>query len=139
MRLALLVLLATLTLLATGCHGPKGSPDATVKSYWSAVEAEDWDALVETLSADGRAKLGDNGPRYFASQYGGWRSIDVDITDWSMNADQKSATVHFTCRGEIKQNYKMVPINCSDTFSVVKEEDGKWHVVVAGGKHLQAM
>jgi len=139
MRLALLAALAAFALLATGCHGPKGSPTATVESYWAAVDSEDWDALVETLSADGRAKLGSNGPRYFESQYGGWKSIDVDIDDWSMNADQQSATVRFTCRAEMKKGYKYVPLNCSDNFAVVKESDGKWHVVVAGGKNLQAM
>ena len=69
------------------------------------------------------------------------RSPDCDVTidDYSEDGDGKSATVRFTCIATSIVNYKEQKFDCSDNLALVKEDDGKWHVILAMGRTLRPM
>lgn len=134
------LLLVVVSLLAlAGCRGPKGSPESSVKSFFSAAVAEDFDAMAETLSADSRKKLGANAAAKLGGMFSGWEDADIDIEDYSIDVSGQSATVRFKCLGTSLVNYKARQFDCSDTLQLVKEEDDKWHVVLSGGRTLSPM
>ena len=123
------LLLSGLVLALVGCHGPRGSPDGSVKAFYAAADSKDWSGMVSIVSKTSREKLGsqERAEAYFAEQFKGWRNVDVDIDDWSVGADEKTATVRFNCSGEYLDRYKVKQVDCSDTFALVKESDG-WHI-----------
>jgi hypothetical protein len=139
MRHALLV--TFLALVLGGCRGPKGSPGGTVKSFFSAVVANDWDAMAEIASQKSLQKLGskDRAVQWFSRNYTGWVGADVSIDEELIDTSEVNATVHFTCVQTTKENYKEVQYDCSDVYTLVKEEDGKWHLNLPGSSKLRAM
>ncbi|MFT3711167.1 MAG: nuclear transport factor 2 family protein [Archangium sp.] len=136
-----LMLLAALLMLAPACRGPKGSPGGTVKSFFSAIVANDWDAMTEIASDKSMSKLGsgDRANQWFAKNYRGWVSADVTIDEELIDNSEVNATVHFTCIQTTKENYKEVQYDCSDVYTLVKQADGKWHLHLPGSTKLRSM
>jgi hypothetical protein len=136
-----LMLLAALLLLAPACRGPKGSPGGTVKSFYSAIVANDWDAMAEIASQKSLQKLGskERAVQFFSRNYTGYLSADVTIDEELIDTSDVNATVHFTCVETTKENYKEVQYDCSDVYTLVKEDDGKWHLNLPGSTKLRAM
>jgi hypothetical protein len=131
--------LAVSLLSLAACRGPKGSPDSSVKSFFSAAVAQDFEAMSETLAAESRKKLGSSPQGRLSQMFGGWKDVDLTIDDYSEDQDGKNATVHFTCIASQIENYKLLKFDCSDTLGLVKEEDGKWHIILAMGRTLRPM
>lgn len=133
-------LLLAFTLLGlSSCRGPKGSPDGSVKSFFSAAVAQDFDAMAATLAVETRQKLGSSATGRLAQMFGGWKDVDLTIDDSSEDANGQSATVRFTCIASQIENYKLFKFDCSDTVALTKEEDGKWHLILALGRTLRPM
>jgi hypothetical protein len=133
-------LLCALTLLTlAGCRGPKGSPESSVKSFFSAAVAQDFESMADTLAVESRQKLGGHVEARLAQMFGGWESADVTIDDASEDSDGTSATVRFSCLGTEIVKYKAKEFDCSDVLALVKEDDGKWHIILAMGKTLRPM
>ena len=133
------LLLAVTFLGLSGCRGPKGSPEGSVKSFFSAAVAEDFEAMAETLAVESRQKMGSNPAARLSQTFGGWKDVDLTIDDASEDANGKSATVRFTCVASQIENYKLLQFDCSDTVALTKEEDGKWHIILAMGRTLRPM
>jgi hypothetical protein len=137
----LLGLVLSLSLLVGlgGCRGPKGAPDSSVKSFYSAVSAQDFEAMAATLAQPSLAKLGGPGRAQvlLADQFGGWSDVEVSVEDWSIDRDERQATVRFVCSAQVIRNYKPVRIDCSETLPLLKESDGKWHVVLGTNHGLR--
>lgn len=133
------LLLACTLVGLSACRGPKGSPDGSVKSFFSAAVAQDFDAMAETLAAESRQKLGSSAAGKLAQMFDGWKDVDLTIDDSSEDANGKSATVRFTCVASTIVNYKLLQFDCSDTVALTKEEDGKWHIILAMGRTLRPM
>lgn len=133
-------LLFAVTLLAlTSCRGPKGSPEGSVKSFFNAAVAEDFQAMADTLAVESRQKLGSSPAGRLSGIFGGWKDVDLTIDDYNEDASGKNATVRFTCVASQIENYKLLQFDCSDTVALVKEDDGKWHIILAMGKTLRPM
>jgi len=132
-------LLLCSVLALAGCKGPKGSPDSTVKAFYSAADSQDFDSMADCLSSASLSKMGSHAraAAYFQANFAGWRDFSVTIDDWSIGADEKSATVRFVCVADSVTNYKHQAVDCSDTYSLVKEEDGKWHINFASKMRTQ--
>jgi hypothetical protein len=122
----------------TACRGPSGSPEGSVKAFYNAAGAQDFEAMVNLLSDSSRAKLGSKGTAYFAAQFTGWKNFQVDIDDSSIDSDGKNATVRFTCRAEVLDRYKVIAVDCSDVFSLVKQSDG-WHIHLPAAQKLRPL
>ena len=133
------LLLAVSLLSLAACRGPKGSPDSSVKSFYSAAVAQDFEAMADTLAAESRQKLGANAAGRLGGMFGGWKDVDLTIDDYTEDSNGKSATVRFTCIASQIENYKLLKFDCSDTLALTKEEDGKWHIILAGGRTLRPM
>ena len=132
--------LLTLALFTfAGCLGPKGSPEGSVKSFFKAAVKKDFEAMAETLDEEQRRKLGSNPAAKLAYMFDEWNSCYIDIEDYTEDADGKNATVRFSCLATTIVNYKEKQFDCSDNLALVKEEDGKWHVILAMGKTLRPM
>lgn len=136
-----LLLLMALLVFTAGCRGPKGSPGGTVKSFFSAIVAEDWEAMTEIASEKSLQKIGssDRAMQFFARNYGGWLSADVSIDEELIDTSEVNATVHFTCVQTVKENYKNVDYDCSDIYTLVKQDDEKWHLHLPGSTKLRSM
>ncbi|MFZ5440223.1 MAG: nuclear transport factor 2 family protein [Myxococcota bacterium] len=137
-----LVLLSLVTLATvSGCRGPKGSPEGSVKSFYNAVVAEDWDAMVDTVSQDSLKRIGsrEKAAAVFARDFSGWKEVELTIDDSIIDASGDKATVRFECISTQLQNYKPRQYDCSDTFALAKESDGKWHIHLPGGARLRPM
>lgn len=139
MKTRSLLLVAVSLLSLSACRGPKGSPEGSVKSFFSAAVAQDFEAMAETLAAETRKKFGSNAAGKLSAMFGGWNECNVDIEDYSIDASGNSATVRFNCVATTMQNYKPKQFDCSDTLQLVKEEDDKWHIILAGGSRLRPM
>lgn len=137
--MTLRLFLFALVLTLTGCRGPKGSPDGSVKSFFDSALAEDFEAMNEILASESRKKLGSNSVAKLANMFGGWSKVEITIDDSVEDAGGETATVRFTCLGSMFVNYKLKQFDCSDVYRLVKEEDGKWHVILSGGKTLRPM
>ncbi len=136
-RTALLFAL-TLSSLAS-CRGPKGSPEGSVKSFYSAAVAQDFEAMADTLAVETRQKFGSQPERRLYQMFGGWSDVDLTIDDYNEDANGKSATVRYSCVSSQIENYKLVQYDCSDTVALVKEDDDKWHIILAMGRTLRPM
>jgi hypothetical protein len=132
--------MVSLVVVASGCHGPKGSPDSSVKSFYAAASSEDWGGMASIASADSVAKLGSlsRTEGYLARQFKGWKNIDLNVEDWSVNDDETSGTVRFRCVATSYANYKEVKFDCSDTLTLKKESDG-WHIVLPAAQKIRSM
>ena len=128
----------TLITLAS-CRGPKGSPEGSVKSFFNAAVAQDFEAMSETLAVESRQKFGSQPAGRLSQMFGGWSDVDLTIDDYNEDSNGKAATVRFTCVASQIENYKLVQFDCSDTLALVKEEDGKWHIILAMGRTLKPM
>lgn len=133
------ILFALTLITLAGCRGPKGSPEGSVKSFFNAAVAEDFEAMSETLAVESRQKLGSNATGKLAAMFDGWKNVDLTIDDYNEDASGKSATVRFSCIASTIENYKTKEFDCSDTLALVKEEDGKWHIILAMGRTLRPM
>ncbi|GMU60785.1 MAG: hypothetical protein AMXMBFR34_25480 [Myxococcaceae bacterium] len=132
------VVLLVLTLSA--CRSPSGSPGGSVKAFYSAAGAQDWESMANLLSDTSLTKLGTSAKAqgYFAAQFTGWKNFSVDIDDYTVDSDGKNATVRFTCRAEVLERYKVVAADCSDIFSLVKQSDG-WHIHLPAAQRLRPL
>jgi hypothetical protein len=124
-----------------GCRGPKGSPDSSVKSFFSAAGAQDYASMAETVARSTITRMGSQAraEAFLAEEFAGWSSVDVSIADWSVAADEKHATVTFNCLAQTMRNYKPVKLDCSDTYPLVREDDGKWHIELPGTHGLRVI
>ncbi|MEW5741452.1 MAG: nuclear transport factor 2 family protein [Myxococcota bacterium] len=125
---------------SSGCRGPSGSPQGSVKAFYSAAGAQDWESMANLLSDASLTKLGTTAraQAYFAAQFTGWKNFSVDIDDYTIDADGKNATVRFTCRAEVLERYKVITADCSDVFSLVKQSDG-WHIHLPGAQRIKPL
>jgi hypothetical protein len=127
-------------LLASACRGPSGSPDGSVKAFYRAAAAQDFESMAGLLSQESLAKLGseDRAATYFRGQFTNWRNFQVDIDNYLVDADGRTATVHFTCEAEVLDKYKVLRADCSDVFSLVKQPDG-WHIHLPAAQRLRPL
>ena len=133
-------LLLAVTLFAlTSCRGPKGSPESSVKSFFNAAVASDFEAMSDTLAVESRQKLGSSPVGRLSAMFDGWKDVDLTIDDYNEDATGQNATVRFTCVASTIENYKLKQFDCSDTLALVKEDDGKWHIILAMGRTLRPM
>lgn len=134
------MMLAVVALVGAGCRGPSGSPEGSVKAFYSAAGAQDFEAMATLLSEASLKKLGSAGKArsYFASQFTGWKNFSVDVDDYTIDANGKNATVRFTCRAEVLDRYKVLAADCSDVFSLVKQSDG-WHIHLPAAQRLRPL
>jgi hypothetical protein len=128
-----------LLLVLAACSGPRGSPDGSVKAFYNAAADADFEEMNDILAEESRKKLGSNSVAKLANMFGGWSKVDITIDESMEDSNGKTATVRFTCMGSSFENYKLKQYDCSDVLQVVKEDDGKWHIVLAGGRTLRPM
>jgi len=128
-----------LVLLLAACSGPSGSPAGSVKNFYSAAVSNDFQSMSEILAEESRKKFGANANAKLANMFGGWDKVEVTIDEAIEDVGGKTATVRFTCVGSSMVNYKLKQYDCSDVLQLVKEDDGKWHIILAGGRTLRPM
>jgi hypothetical protein len=134
------VLLSALSVVVlSACHGPNGSPEGTIKSFFSAAESHNFEAMAEMLHTSSRAKLGsiEQIAAFYEDTYGFTTDIDLDIVDSRMIKEDDEAVVQFKCTVWFRQRGQMEKkAGCSDTYSV-KYDDGKWYVVLPETQRLR--
>jgi hypothetical protein len=134
------VLLSALSVVVlSACHGPKGSPEGTIKSFFSAAESHNFEAMAEMLHTSSRAKLGsiEQIAAFYEDTYGFTTDIDLDIVDSRMIKEDDEAVVQFKCTVWFRQRGQMEKkAGCSDTYSL-KYDDGKWYVVLPETQRLR--
>ncbi|WP_224361346.1 nuclear transport factor 2 family protein [Hyalangium versicolor] len=129
------VLLAALGLtLVAGCGGPKGSPEGTIKSFYSTIESQDWMDLAEMVDPDSLSKSG--GPQrvaaFYYSVFQDVRDIDLSIDEALVTRPDEEAAVRFKCTATFRALGQMpYDRDCSDTIAL-RWHDGKWYIVVPG-------
>lgn len=137
---AVLPLLASLCLFA-GCRGPRSSPAGSVKSFFSALESQDWSSMADIASDASFKRVGtrERAIATFQRDYDGWDNIDITIKEELIDVDGKSATVIFGCVSTQIINYKEQKFDCSDTWMLVKQDDDKWHLHLPGTTRVRPM
>ena len=136
-RAALVSALSVVVLSA--CYGPKGSPEGTIKSFFSAAESHNFEAMAEMLHSSSRSKLGsiEQIAAFYEDTYGFTTDIDLDIIDSRMIKEDDEAVVQFKCTVWFRQRGQMEKkAGCSDTYSL-KYDDGKWYVVLPETQRLR--
>lgn len=136
-RVALLSALSVVVLSA--CHGPKGSPEGTIKSFFSAAESHNFEAMAEMLHSSSQKKLGsiEQIAAYYEDTYAFSTDIDLDIVDSRIIKEDDEAVVQFKCTVWFRQRGKMESkAGCSDTYSL-KYDDGSWYVVLPETQRLR--
>lgn len=128
--------------LLVGCNGPKGSPERTVKSYYSAINSRDFNTCAEILAQQSLKKFGSPGraAAYLAASFDGWQDFDIDIVETFPDVRGDRATVKFDCKAKvIGLDAKLHDGQCNDTYTVVKQADGRWYIVLPETQRLRPM
>ena len=135
-----LSLLAIAVLLASACSNePKGTPDGTIKAYYRAANSKDFAAMSRMLAPESVKRLG-NPAGYLASSFAGWQDFEITIDDVRINADEKSGTVRFRCAARaIGRDMKLHPGTCNDLYSVVKQADDLWYIILPETQKVRPM
>lgn len=112
-----------------------------MKSFFSSVVARDWESMADTISEASMKRIGSRAKvmAVFARDFDGWEDVDVSIEEATVDASGDGATVRFECVSTQIVKYKEKKFDCSDTFSLAKEADGKWHIHLPGGTRLRPM
>ena len=125
--------------LFAGCHGPKGSPEGTVESFYSAAESHDWEAMAGMIHPDSMRKVGPP-PRvaaFYAAIYEHCNDVDVSIEESLITRPDAEAVVRFKCTATFRalgqQAYER---SCSDTISL-RTHNGKWYIVLTETQPLR--
>lgn len=131
---------ATALLLASACSNePKGTPDGTLKAYYRAANSKDFAAMSRMLAPESSKRL-NNPAGYLANSFDGWQDFEINIEDVRLNADEKSGTVRFTCTGKvIGRDMKLHPATCDDLYSVVKQPDDLWYLILPETQKVRPM
>lgn len=128
-------------LIASGCSNePKGTPDGTVKAYYRAANSKDFAAMGRMLAPESLKRLG-NPKGYLASAFDGWEGFKIEIDDVRINSDEKSGTVRFRCTAKVFNNrdMKLHPATCHDLYSVVKQPDDLWYLILPETQKIRPM
>lgn len=136
-------LLLTGVLGLMGCHGPKGSPDGTVESFYSAADSKKYEAMAEMLAPETLKKFGNrkgNAAAYFADDYAFVKGIDAEVDESLEVKPGKEAVVRFKCTVSIRppNEPEAQDEDCSDTWTL-KNVDGKWYIVLPQTQRMRTM
>ena len=136
-------LLLTGVLGLMGCHGPKSSPEGTVKSFYSACDSKKWDAMAEMLAPESLKKFGNrtsNAAAFFADLYADVKSIDAEIDESIEVKPGREAVVRFNCTASVRprDEPEAYDQDCGDTYSM-KNVDGKWYIVLPATQRIGTM
>ena len=136
--------LLSLSLCVLACsNGPKGSPGGTIESYYDAANDKDWPTMVGMLAPETLKRIGSPAKmaKYLETSFENWDEFDVEIDDVRVNNDGKTGTVQFTCRAQVfnLRDRKNHPGTCNDLWSVVKQDDGNWYIVLPESQRLKPM
>ncbi len=136
-------LLLTGVLGLMGCHGPKGSPEGTVASFYSACDSQKWQAMAEMLAPETLKKFGgrkSNAAAFFAELYADVKSIDAEVNESIEVKPGKEAVVRFSCTATVRARNEPDPHDedCGDTYSM-KNVDGKWYIVLPATQRIRTM
>ncbi|XXF79100.1 nuclear transport factor 2 family protein [Myxococcaceae bacterium GXIMD 01537] len=136
------VLLLTGVLGLMGCHGPKGSPDGTVESFYSACDKKKYAAMADMLAPESIKRFGnaERAAAFFASNYIYVKSISATIEDHIEVKPDKEAVVRFACTASIRPPEDPDPHDedCGDTYTL-KHIDGKWYIVLPATQRFGTM
>ncbi len=133
------VILTTLACFAlVGCNGPKGSPEGSVESFYSAAEKHDWETMVEIIDPDSLRKVGAQRVQaFYADLFKDVRSVSVSIQDTRIVHPDQEAVVSFQCTATFRalgeQPYDR---GCADIYTL-KYRDGKWYIVLPATQQLR--
>jgi hypothetical protein len=125
--------------LFAGCYGPKSTPEGTVKSFYSAIEARKWETMTEMVDPESLAKGGsaERVAAFYFSIYQDVQDIDLTIQDALIARPDEQAVVRFECTATMRAMGEMPhKHSCSDTLSL-RWHDGKWYIVVPGTEALR--
>ncbi|MDY7225435.1 hypothetical protein [Hyalangium rubrum] len=138
--MARVVLCSTLSVvLLAACYGPKGSPDGTIKSFFSAAESHNWEDMAEMVDPESLAKVGSipGAAAFYESTYGSNTDIDLTILELIEVKPDVEAVVKFKCRVTFRELGKMpYSAGCSDTYTL-RAHDGKWFIVLPETQRLR--
>ncbi|HYI02618.1 hypothetical protein [Hyalangium sp.] len=138
MSRAALIMVLGLGLFA-GCYGPKSDPEGTVKSFYSAIEAEEWMTLHEMIDPESLQKSGGPGraAAFYYSIYQDIQDLDLTIEESLVTRPDETAVVRFKCTATFRALGEMPHDNdCSDTLSL-RYHDGKWYIMIPGTEGLR--
>ncbi len=134
-RMSRAVMTAALGLLLfPGCNGPKSSPEGTVKSFYSAIESENWKDLPSMVDPDSIQKSGgaQRVSAFYYSIFADVRNIDISIEEALVQRPNEEAAVKFKCTATFRALGQMpYDKDCSDILAL-RWHDGKWYIVVPG-------
>lgn len=132
-------LLTTLVCFAlVGCNGPKGSPEGSVKSFYSAAEDHDWETMVGIIEADSLKKVGTQRVQtFYADLFKDVREVSVSIQEIRIVQPDQEAVVSFQCTATFRALGQMAyDRGCADIYTL-KSHDGKWYIVLPATQTLR--
>lgn len=127
-------LLLTGVLGLMGCHGPKGSPEGTIESFYSAADSKKYEAMAEMLAPETIRKFGNrrsNAAAYFAEMYTDVKGVDAEVQETRYVKPDKEAIVRFDCTASIRPPAEPSAHDedCGDIWTL-KNVDGKWYIIL---------
>lgn len=143
MRRVLTALLPSALFLWSSCSGPSSDPGNTIESYYDEASDSDWESMVDHLAPETLKRIGSRAKmaRYLEESFANWTDFDIDVEEVRLNTDEKTGTVKFQCTGQVffHRDRKYHPGRCDDLWSVVKQDDGRWYIVLPESQRLRPM
>jgi len=127
------LLLLSLALAATGCNGPKETCEGTVKSYFSTLKSQDFEAMYPLLVPEHRAKFSsvERFQRAMGKLWEGSKDFKLGVAEISEGSN--------TCiaRGMLKYTIKVMGSEARDyddyvSWTLQKGKDGLWYIQLPG-------
>jgi hypothetical protein len=109
-----------------------------VKSFYSAAESQDFEAMVGMLDPDSLKKIGSKRVEaFYADMFQNVRDVDVSIQETRIVQPDVEAVVSFKCTATFRalgeQPYDR---GCSEIYTL-KGHDGKWYIVLPATQQLR--
>jgi len=132
------LLAALLCFTLVGCNGPKGSPEGSVKSFYSAAENHDWETMVGIIEADSLKKVGSQRVQsFYADMFKDVRDVRISIQEIRIVHPDKEAVVSFQCTATFRALGEMAyDRGCADIYTL-QYHDGRWYIVLPATQQLR--
>lgn len=132
------LLTALVCFALAGCSGPKGTPEGSVKSFYSAAEDHDWATMVGIIEPDSLQKVGAQRVQsFYADMFKDVRDVSISIQEIRIVHPEKEAVVSFQCTATFRALGQMpYDRGCADIYTL-KYRDGKWYIVLPATQQLR--
>jgi hypothetical protein len=130
-------LLTGLSLLSSGCNGPKDSCEGTIDSFAGCINGQDWECFPPLIWADHRKKFPDRviqawaNQEYLGDKHFKWTKVDAAVSG-DVCIVRTLASWTWKIRGKNPEDHT----DEYSSYTLHRQADGNWYIEIPGASKL---